>query len=187
MIHSLAKARQKQLGGQAQLAHAIVTAKFGQDRWQLDHQREARQAFSCLVTPKVNDVVTCYCQDGQWYVLAILHRPNYNKPAAGQIGLPGHGPLAIEASQLTLNSGSELQLNSVGDISLCSAGGSIKQWAANLYQTVQESLVQLSRHFVNRAENTDLQASQVMKSHGAYQMITADKDIKVDADRINMG
>jgi hypothetical protein len=59
--------------------------------------------------------------------------------------------------------------------------------ARNLFTTVSESLVQNVRNYIGQAEQYLLDVRQVLRMHGKQASVTAEQDVKIDAERISMG
>ncbi|HWU84113.1 MAG TPA: hypothetical protein VN028_02125, partial [Rhodocyclaceae bacterium] len=73
------------------------------------------------------------------------------------------------------------------DVRLTAACGSLALDARNLFLNAGESLVQQSRHFIGKALQYLVDARHLLKLHGQDALITAERDIKADAERISLG
>lgn len=146
---------------------------------------ETQRALSCLITPCVGDLVL-YWKDNQdhGWIISVLSAEN---PQERELSLPQNAAIKVNTKQLTVNASDSIKLNAIKEISLNATLGKLSECARSFYQLVQGTLVQHTKHLINRSEYLDFHAEKLLKSHAAQQLITAEKDIKMDADRINMG
>ena len=151
----------------------------------LNDGRAAQQALSCLIRPEVGDhVLAATCKDDKPYILHILYRSNLQH---AQLSVPGAQQLCIAQDQVVLRAKDSISLNALADIDISAATGVLSLNAGSLFTTVSESLVQNARQFIGQAEHYLLEVKQLLRLHGQQALITAEKDIKVDAERISMG
>ena len=59
--------------------------------------------------------------------------------------------------------------------------------AHSLTQSVQGSLVTVADSIIEQARNVHLSADETIMTHAQIHSVTADQDLFMDADRINMG
>ena len=112
-MNSIARQRTEQ--GAFQEYARVIEAKGGRFLVQSeDGEYEARQAVSCLLTPKAGDqvLVAVNCS-GEAYILAILEREDM---AAHQIELQGEVQLRVRRGRLRITSQEGLDLASARDI-----------------------------------------------------------------------
>jgi hypothetical protein len=167
------------------LVEAKIVVSLEQHCYLLNDGRVARQALSCLLQPEVGDhVLAAACQDDTPYILHILQR---NHLKAAHLSVPGAEQLCIDQQQIALQAGQSIALRAAGDVEVSAATGVLSLNARNLFATVSESLVQNVRHFVGQAEHYLLDVKQLLRLHGQQALVTADQDIKVDAERISLG
>lgn len=151
----------------------------------LNDGRLARQAVTCIITPQVGDrVLVAGCQDGTPYVVHILQR---NEMESACLSVPGVEKLGIEQSHISLHCTEQLALHSLRDIEITAATGVLALNARNLFTTVNETLVQNVRNYIGKASQYLLEVKQLLRLHGQQTLITAEKDVKVDGERISMG
>lgn len=161
----------------------VVSLQLGS--YLLNDGRAARQALSCLIRPEVGDhVLAATCNDDTPYILHILHRNNLQQ---AELSVPGAQHLCITQQQLSLNANDSIVLNALVDVDVNAATGVLRLNARNLFTSVSESLVQSVGQFVGKAEHYLLEVKQFLRLHGQQALITAEQDIKVDAERISMG
>lgn len=151
----------------------------------------AKQALSCLVKPRVGDQVMYWNNVDDRWILAVLTCTNniteQDNVDAREVSLPGNAGMQLQAKKFTVNAQDDIHLNSLGNIALNTVVGKLSFNAKSCIQTIQDSFINIAKHMINRADYIDQQAEKVLKSHASHQIITAEKDVKVDAERINMG
>ncbi|HSC80072.1 MAG TPA: DUF3540 domain-containing protein [Chitinolyticbacter sp.] len=166
------------------LADALLVVALDDGRFLLDDGRIACQAASCLLTPQSGDrALVAACAGGECFVVHLLTRSGDE----AVLSVPGVRQLAINQPAIALNAAETITLRALGDMSLASATGTLTLNARNLFTTVTDTLVEQTRHYVGRAEQYLLDARQLLRLHGKQALMTAEKDVKVDADRISMG
>ena len=167
------------------LVETKVVVSLGDNAYLLNDGRAARQALSCLVQPEIDDqVLVASSENGSCFVVHILHRKN-NQVA--NLSVPGAEQLCINQAQVSVTAKDNIALNCLTNIDINAATGVLRLNASNLFTTVSESLVQNVRYFIGQSEQYLVDAKQLLKLHGQQALVTADKDIKVDAERISMG
>lgn len=166
------------------------------DYFVIEGSLPAKQALSCLLKPKVGDQVMYWNNADERWILAVLATSDKNTDEEHlevdqhqhrELSIPGNLGMQIQTRQLTVNAHRSIDLNTMGDINLNAVIGKLCLSAKSCVQTIQDSLIQMARHVINRADYIDHQAEKVLKSHASHQLITAEKDVKIDAERINMG
>jgi len=168
-----------------QWSETVVAVALDHGQFLLEDGRVAVSALSCLLEPEVGDrVLGVGCRDGACYIVHLLARQD---TAQATLSAPGVRQLTISQPQLALQAGESLSMRALCDVELTAATGTLSINARNLFQTVTESLVENMRFYIGRAEHYLLEASHLLRQHGEQVMVTADKDVKVDADRISMG
>lgn len=145
----------------------------------------AMRAVSCLVEPHVGDrVLASSTADGSCHVLHILAR---SEGDSANLSVPGASGVALRQSRIALHAGESLHLGSAGEASLSAAGGTLSLNGRNLFVTVADSIVEQASHYVGRIGQYLLDVRALLRLHGNDALITAARDIKVDAERISMG
>ena len=186
-----------------QWAEAHVAVEAG-NRYLLDDGRLAQQAVSCLVTPEAGDrVLVVACQPsgagvgslgnvghagagkvGENYIVHVLQRPVSGEAS---LSVPGAQQLTFRQSRIALHSTEQIALRSLRDIEVTAGTGVLTLTARNLFTSVSESLVENIRHYVGSVEQYLLDVKQVLRLRGKQASITAEQDVKVDAERISIG
>jgi hypothetical protein len=168
-----------------QWSETVVAVVLEGGRFLLQDGRIATQALSCLLEPRAGDrVLGVGCRDGACYIVHLLARPDSDQAT---LCAPGMAQLTISQPQLALQASTSLSLRALRDVELSAATGTLTISARNLFQTVTESLVENVRFYIGCAEQYLLEVKHLLRQHGEQVMVTADKDVKVDADRISMG
>lgn len=162
-----------------------VTGCIGSEDLTLNGHIATKRALSCLIMPHVGDTVL-YWKDDQntAWIISVLCAENLQER---EVSLPRNAGFKINTENFTVNASSTIKLNAIKEIKLNVALGKLTECARSACQMVHGSLVQFTKHLINRSEYIDFHAEKLLKSHGTQQLITAKKDIKMDADRINMG
>lgn len=152
---------------------------------------KAQRAASCLLVPETGDLVLYWLEntvqengERQAWIISVLNSAN---TSAKEIALPNHQDLKINANNVIVNASDSINLNAVKEININVALGKLNECARSMYQMVQGSMIQLTKHLISKGEYLDFSAKKLLKSHAAQQLITAEKDVKIDGDRINMG
>lgn len=152
---------------------------------------QAQRALSCLLVPSQDDLVLYWLDvpgdensSPKAWVISVLSSAHNN---AKEIALPDNQDVKLNANNVIVNAADSIKLNAVKEININVALGKLNECARSMCQMVQGSMVQLTKHLISKSEYLDFTAQKLLKSHATQQLITAEKDIKVDADRINMG
>jgi hypothetical protein len=160
---------------------------------------EGRVAFSCMVTPKVNDTVLCVQNDsGMHIVLAILDRPDdvagsqdmtLNFPGSvtmqsldGSVGILAKENVSIVAAEsLSCTSDKTLHKSEVanicyGNTTMLGEGLTAQfktvHFMADMVNTLAKIVMQKFNHYVRRTSENDLVSAAQMdrKVDGLYSM-----------------
>ncbi|MBU2711208.1 DUF3540 domain-containing protein [Zooshikella harenae] len=157
--------------------------------WRLADGRRVKQAVSCLVTPKVGDHVLVAESNGtdqsgaECFIVHILQRESCETV---QLTVPGATQVQWQQGQIALLAKTKLTLFAAQQVDLGSLEQLLIQGKHQVY-TAWETAVSHVQDFVQQVDSYTLTAKHLLKMHGEYQLLTAEKEIKVDADRITMG
>jgi hypothetical protein len=150
----------------------------------LGNGARAARAVSCLVEPLAGDrVLASAGADGRWHVLHILAR---EAGGAAHVSVPGADALALRQQRVSVHAVEALELACAGDASLTSAR-TLSINARTLFCTVAGTLVEQAAQYVGRMGQYLLDARELLRLHGQNALITAERDVKVDGERISMG
>lgn len=151
--------------------------------FRLDDGRLARQALSCVIAPAAGDRVLIL--DGEEsFILHVLARPQLD---AALLAVPGAGSLAIRQKRIELSATEHAAMRSLRDLELTAAGGTLALNARNLFTTVAESLIENVRDYVGRFAQHLMEAKGLVRMHSGQALMTAEKEFRVDGERISLG
>lgn len=185
MMHTVKQQPKTPAPAEPMWAEANVALELIDSQYLLDDGRIAQQATSCLIAPAAGDrVLVAGCREGENYIVHLLCRPRSSNAC---ISVPGAEQLTIRQPRIDLNASEQLSLRSLRDIDITAAAGVLALNARNLFTTVTESLVENARHYVGNVGQYLLQVKRVLRLHGQQASVTAEQDVKVDAERISMG
>lgn len=167
----------------AELFELRIAVVFDDGECLLGNGARAARAVSCLVEPVVGDrVLASASAEGRWHVLHILAR----EAGPAHVSVPGADALAIRQRCVTMHAVDALDLACAGDVSLTSAR-TLSVSARNLFRTVAGTVVEQAAQHVGRMGQYLLDARELLRLHGQNALITAERDVKVDGERISMG
>ena len=169
----------------AAIADTRIAVLFDDGSCLLGNGMRALRAVSCLVEPQVGDrVLVSVAADGLCHVLHILARSD---GGSASLSVPGAASVALRQSRIALHAIERLEMGSAGEASLSAAGGTLSLNGRNLFVTVADSIVEQANHYVGRIGQYLLDVRALLRLHGNDALLTAARDIKVDAERISMG
>lgn len=183
-MHSVNPAPASARAQRVQLEETRVAMLLDADTCLLANGRQARRAASCLLEPQTGDLVLVGGSAGATcHVLHVLERSG----AEAALSVPACRSLALRQANVSVHAVDSLTLVSAGEARLMTLTGSLTLQAPNLFVTVAESLVQQARHLIGRAGHCLLDVRHLFKLHAQDALLTAERDIKADAERISMG
>lgn len=151
----------------------------------VDHHVHAEQAYSCLIRPQIGDQVLCsQSWEGPHYILAILKRSGTQ---GAYLTVPGEDQLTVHSKKLSIESEKKLELSSLGDLAINACLGTLSVNAFNLFSSVTDNLIQSVKNHIQKVRYFSLESTGLVRTHGTQHLMTAEEDIKIDAERINMG
>ena len=169
----------------AALIDTRIAVLFDDGSCLLGNGMRALRALSCLVEPQVGDrILAGAAGDGGCHILHILARADGD---SARLSVPGAHELALCQSRIALHAVERLQMGSAGEASLTAAGGTLSLNGRNLFVTVTDSIVEQAAHYVGKIGQYLLDVRALLRLHGNDALITAARDVKVDAERISMG
>lgn len=171
-------------GEQTVYAHGIITSKNDDGMYRVNWEDGAERAFSCVVEPEIGDHVV-YCEAAKKrYILSILQR---TVQSAMNLNGPENNEMILSSKRLSVISQTAVDIAARDEIALTSYAGTIMMTAQNLAESIADTVVRTVRNLIVKAVQISADAEQVCRVHGCHQIITADKDIRIDGERINMG
>ncbi|WP_026971594.1 DUF3540 domain-containing protein [Aliagarivorans marinus] len=164
-------------GAQQPVAYCtgVITAlpDDGSANYLIDQHVHAELALSALVEPQLGDRVAYLGDESGCFVLHILKRKS---PQTLQ--LRSATPIAVHAPELTLSADKQLDLVSLNRFSLTGQHGVV---------SVSGTLVSCAEHMVKQVNQLMVTAKGLLRLSGRQQVITAEQDVRIDGERINMG
>ncbi len=161
-----------------------ITSEKGEGCFIIDDVIEAETAFSCLVKPERGDRIVYLKTDNAVYISEILSRA---QESSAKIQIEGVDELIIKSKKLNLIAGEQLTLKSLKTIDITAFLGVVSLTGKNLVTTVKESIIQNAASHITSVKNYTLNAKNLLRTHGKHHIMTADEEIRMDGERINMG
>ena len=155
-----------------------------EERWLLGSGRWAHRAFSCVIRPEVGDHVLCSATGESSVIVAIIRRSGVS---VHEMSLPGNAKLRLSAEVFSVVTKKLLELKSFGNIQIEAPLGSVATLAADVFYTARKTLVQVCSHLISKTKSWQLSAEGSVLTDAENHIMTARRDIKIDAERINMG
>lgn len=142
-------------------------------------------AAGCILRPSAGDqVLVCRLSSGQCFVSQILTRADGE---AAHLEVSGSSSLHIHGRELHMLADRQMSLSSLGDMEWIALGGRINLQAQDMVLSISHSLIELIYDRISNVHNWLMEAKSLFRFHGEHGVVTADKDIRMDAERINMG
>ena len=156
-----------------------------QNSYWLSNGHCASRSAGCLLEPEKGDQVLLYCNEsGETFITQVLHK---NEPAVARINIDGVKKLAIEQAEISLLAKNDISLTSLTNIDICAITGDLTLQVNNLISSVRETVVENARHRISKAFTYALDVTGLMRIQSEQGVVTAEKDLKIDAERISMG
>ena len=166
------------------LIETRIAVVFDDGRCLLANGSRAERALSCLVEPVAGDRVLVCAGEGGAYVLHILARPG-NVDA--HLSVPGADSVSLRQPRIAMMAAESLELASAADASLSAVSGTLSLTGQNLFSTFTDTIVEHASHCIGKFGQCLLEARQLFRLHGEHALITAERDVKVDGERISVG
>ncbi|GLX80362.1 hypothetical protein tinsulaeT_37020 [Thalassotalea insulae] len=145
-----------------------------QQCWMIDNQFPAKKALSLLVNPELSDQVSFIELDEEFVITQLLTRANSQL----QITMQSDKSVQWILPELSVKALDSLELVASNNVTLM---------ANNLVQNGLNSLMQYSENLLQQANQFSATAKGVLRLNGKQQIITADDDVRIDGERINIG
>jgi len=142
--------------------------------YRLTDGRLARRALSCLVAAEPGDHVIVLACSGGPFVTHVLSRES----SSVQLSAPGAEKLTIAQAEVEIGASRSVSVTAGGTLSLASR---------HMFTHASETLAQNARHMVTHVQHCVMQVAALLRIHGKQTLITADHDMKLDADRVTLG
>ncbi len=161
-----------------------ITSEKGEGGFIIDDVIEAETAFSCIVRPETGDRIVYLKSANAVFITDILKR---DQVCVADIQIKGVDELSIKSKKLNLVAGEQLNLKSLKTIDITAFLGVVSLTGMNLVTTVKESIIQNAASHITSVKNYTLNAKNLLRTHGKHHIMTADEEIRMDGERINMG
>lgn len=164
------------------LGRTATVAAVHADRVLLDDGHWLAVASGCLLRPAVGDQVLVSAVPA--LLLMVLSRPT---AAPALLQVPQATELRLEHDQLSLTASTRLRLRAGAEVELSVATGALRMQARNLFLTVLETLVETAQTRVSRLGALSTTVSGLLRLHSRHGMVTADKQLRIDAEQVHVG
>lgn len=145
----------------------------------------ARRSAGCLLEPEKGDLVLLYRSDiGENFITQILHK---NEQATARLNVEGVQKLLLEQPDISLMARNEINLTALADIEISAIAGNLTLQVNNFISSVRETVVENARHRISKTFTYALDVTGLMRIKSEQGVVTAEKDLKIDAERISMG
>lgn len=168
----------------ATLVETRIAVLFEDGSCLLGNGTRAVRAVSCLVEPQAGDRVLASAGEGGAHVLHILARTDGDDARLSVHGATG---LSLRQGRIALHAAESLELASGVDASVSAVSGTLSLAGRNLFSTFADTIVEQASHRIGKVGQFLLEARQLLRLHGEHALITAERDVKVDAERISVG
>jgi len=183
-----------------------------------DRHYAATRAFSCVITPRVGDIVLFSFDAGQQcHILSIIERPGASD---AHLDFPGDVTLGTRSGQLSIHSGQDINLVSRRGISqvaesytlaakkallsiddITAVGSTLVSKIGHL-RTIADKVETVATHWLQKLKHSfrEVEGVDQLKTRDAIHtvenlhslrtrqsVVLAEKDIRMDAERIHMG
>ena len=153
----------------------------------LENGQRVKRAFSCALVPVVGDVVTYLENDAsaeaQGYITDILER----KATTVQLHYQGCEQLQITQPRIACYASESVDIKAMDNIDLTAATGAVKISAQQLTKTIVGSILETAKERISQAQFTQFTSTFMTRIHSKQALVTAEQDVKIDADRVNLG
>jgi hypothetical protein len=164
------------------LGTQAIVISVESDSYILDNQYRAQRAVSCLILPQIGDRVLV--TEHPTLVLAILQREPGQQ---AELSVPDACALHLNQATISLRASEKLALHSLRDAELTAATGTLHLAARNLFTTVLETLVERAADKLAKVGSYALDVSNLLRLRSSHSIITADKQIRIDAEQVHLG
>jgi hypothetical protein len=182
-------ARQPRLHVAASASGYVVACEG--DTYRIDNGRRARAALSCVIKPEAGDLVQLFHAEEQCFITAILRRAAFEQNTqAGrtlEMSVGGADTLLLTVPNLRCVSTDSIALVAGQACEIASPQGRVTLTARNLFTIATDNLIQQARTSLTQAVNYSVKALDFLHLKGHRQLISAETEIRLDGQYINMG
>jgi len=142
--------------------------------WVIDDSFKAVTAADLLVKPCVGDTI-CFVEMVKiYYITQLLSRDS----TVDTLTLSSDKKMHLQAPELKFTAFENIEFTSLNKMALNS-----KHYA----MSVTNTLIQQAENLLQQVGQFSLTAKGLLRTQGKHQVITAEKDVRIDGERINMG
>ncbi|MFT4927212.1 MAG: hypothetical protein ACI8WB_003318 [Phenylobacterium sp.] len=142
--------------------------------WLVDHDFSASCAVSLLVKPSIGDTVCFIEVEQHYYITALLSRQD------------SEAELLLESSQKVRWVAPELHFSAFDKLELTSLNKMVVM-GKDTVVSAANAMIQQAENLIQQVGQYSLTAKGLLRLSGKHQVITAEKDVRIDGERINMG
>lgn len=160
----------------------IVAADDGS--WLLEDGTAARRSPGCLLEPAIGDTVLIVRSRSKDYVVHVLERDENLTEAT--LSVHGADALRLEQTDVCVRAERRVAIESQGDVEISALRKvcfRVRDWVSNVLQ----SRVEHVSHQMTQADTTITKVRSLYQLKGQEVLVQADKDLRMDAERISMG
>jgi hypothetical protein len=159
--------------------------------YRTDNGLRAQAALSCVIKPETGDLVQLFNAEGRSFITAILCRQAFERADAGErsieISIAGADTLLLSVPKLCCVATESIALVAGQACDITSPHGRVTLTARNLFTVASDTLVQQARTALTHAVNYSVKALELLHLKGRQQLISAETEVRLDGQYINMG
>lgn len=155
-----------------------------QGRCQLDNGMAATISSGCLLQPEEGDHVLMYQSGEQCFITQVLQKKSTE---LARLNVQGVKQLLVDQPEISLMAHDTARITAVKDIELSAISGNLHVQANNFFSSIRDTVVEQARHKISKAFTYALDVTGLTRIHSEQTVMTAEKDLKIDAERISMG
>jgi hypothetical protein len=161
------------------------------DTYRMDDGQHATTALSCLVKPEAGDLVQLFRTDARCFITAVLSRDSLARTNGTErkveIALAGADMLQVNVPRLQCIARDTIELVAGQSCEIASPQGRVMLTARDLFTIAGANLIQQARTSLTQAMNYSVKALELLHLKGRHQLISAESEIRLDGQYINMG
>lgn len=157
----------------------------------LEDGLEVRRAAGCVLDAEAGDrVLVARAVDAgvmeTGYIVQILAFANARKDAVNLV-VPDCRKVAWQQDEIAVTTANRLSLSSVNEVEIMSLRRAVEIKARQLLTCITNSIVETAKEKISTTEFTQMKSSVLTHIQTKQAIITADEDIRIDGERINLG
>ena len=168
---------------------SVISGVLKQGGYILQDGQRAMKSASCIVEPEKGDKVLAFSSLEEGYAIAYIIQVLEFASGRENVDLKLHECKEVEWHQesLAIVASKKLSLLSLHSLELMSLKNAIEIKARQLITCITNSIVETARERITTAEFIQMKSSNLTQIQSKQAIITADDDIKIDGERINLG